>query len=136
MAGTFGALAFGLQHFREGLPWAGVLANRVGQQSAMPQMLQARPARACDTWLGALPRNAALEPARAAPGPDCHLRGGLMRWQRLDAAADALAATPLGSMLAGRGPAALVLSRFDAPQAERAGAMTAAAHRPHHRGGA
>ena len=30
MAGTFGALAFGLQHYRPGLPWAGVLANRVG----------------------------------------------------------------------------------------------------------
>src|SRR5688572_2082352 len=27
MAGTFGALAFGLRHFRPGLPWAGVLAN-------------------------------------------------------------------------------------------------------------
>jgi cobyrinic acid a,c-diamide synthase len=30
MAGTFGALAFGLRHYRPGLPWAGVLANRVG----------------------------------------------------------------------------------------------------------
>ena len=29
MAGTFGALAFGLQHYRAGMPWAGVLANRV-----------------------------------------------------------------------------------------------------------
>ena len=30
MAGTFGALAYGLRHYRPGLPWAGVLANRVG----------------------------------------------------------------------------------------------------------
>ena len=29
MAGTFGALAWGLQHYREGLAFAGVLANRV-----------------------------------------------------------------------------------------------------------
>ena len=29
MAGTFGALAWGLQHYRDGLPFAGVLANRV-----------------------------------------------------------------------------------------------------------
>ncbi|HVR53623.1 MAG TPA: cobyrinic acid a,c-diamide synthase, partial [Pseudorhodoferax sp.] len=27
MAGTFGALAFGLQHYQDGLRWAGVLAN-------------------------------------------------------------------------------------------------------------
>ena len=32
MAGTFGALAFGLQHYRPGMPWAGVLANRVGSE--------------------------------------------------------------------------------------------------------
>ena len=30
MAGTFAAIAFGLQHYRPNLPWAGVLANRVG----------------------------------------------------------------------------------------------------------
>ncbi|MES7314374.1 cobyrinic acid a,c-diamide synthase, partial [Cutibacterium acnes] len=29
MAGTFGALVHGLRHYRPGLPWAGVLANRV-----------------------------------------------------------------------------------------------------------
>src|SRR5205823_6119991 len=29
MATTFGALAFGLQHYQPGLRWAGVLANRV-----------------------------------------------------------------------------------------------------------
>ena len=29
MVATFGALAFGLQHYRPNMPWAGVLANRV-----------------------------------------------------------------------------------------------------------
>jgi cobyrinic acid a,c-diamide synthase len=28
MAGTFGALAFGLQHYQAGLPWAGVLSTK------------------------------------------------------------------------------------------------------------
>ncbi len=29
MGGTLGAIVHGLRHYREGLPWAGVLANRV-----------------------------------------------------------------------------------------------------------
>ncbi|OYU99240.1 MAG: cobyrinic acid a,c-diamide synthase [Burkholderiales bacterium PBB5] len=93
MAGTFGALAHGLQHYRPGLPWLGVLANRVaGERHA--QMLQealADPA----AWCGALPRDAAwtlperhLGLVQAAELPDA--------LARLDAAADALAATPLG----------------------------------------
>ena len=93
MAGTFGALAFGLQHYQPGLPWLGVLANRVGSERHA-EMLRAG-LREPQTWLGALPRN---------PGwtlPERHL--GLVTAQelpdalaRLDAAADALAATPLG----------------------------------------
>ena len=39
MAGTFGALAYGLQHYQRGLRWAGVLANRVATQRHA-QMLQ------------------------------------------------------------------------------------------------
>jgi cobyrinic acid a,c-diamide synthase len=35
MAGTFGALAFGLQHFRPDLLWAGVLANRVTRPTTL-----------------------------------------------------------------------------------------------------
>ncbi|MCW5652729.1 cobyrinate a,c-diamide synthase [Hydrogenophaga sp.] len=96
MAGTFGALAFGLQHFRPGLPWAGVLANRVaGERHA--QMLQAALGPASATWLGAVMRDAAFSlPERhlgltvAAELPDA--------LARLDAAADALAGTPLGRM--------------------------------------
>jgi cobyrinic acid a,c-diamide synthase len=93
MAGTFGALAFGLQHFRPGLPWAGVLANRVASERHA-QMLQGG---LQGDWLGAVMRNEAFSlPERhlgltvAAELPDA--------LARLDAAADALADTPLGQM--------------------------------------
>ncbi|WP_066270147.1 cobyrinate a,c-diamide synthase [Hydrogenophaga palleronii] len=100
MAGTFGALAFGLQHFRPGLPWAGVLANRVASERHA-EMLQGALAGGgggqASPFLGAVPRDAAFSlPERylgltvAAELPDA--------LARLDAAADALAATPLGRM--------------------------------------
>lgn len=95
MAGTFGALAHGLQHYRPGLPWAGVLANQVGSDRHA-QMLQDSlddPSH----WLGALRRDAAWTL------PERHL--GLTvageiddALQRLDAAADVLSDTPLGRM--------------------------------------
>jgi cobyrinic acid a,c-diamide synthase len=97
MAGTFGALAYGLQHYREGLRWAGVLANRVASErhAGMLQGSLKEP----EHWLGALLRNPALVL------PERHL--GLVAateltdaMERLDAAADALAATPLGQMTA------------------------------------
>lgn len=93
MAGTFGALAFGLQHFREGLPWAGVLANRVAGpgHAAMLQAALGDPAH----WLGALARDEGIGlPERhlgltsAGELPDA--------LARLDLAADALSGTPLG----------------------------------------
>lgn len=101
MAGTFGALAFGLQHFCPGLPWAGVLANRVaGERHAgmLRQALGGRPGAASpSSWLGAVMRDARFElPERhlgltaAAELPDA--------LARLDAAADALAGTELGRM--------------------------------------
>ena len=108
MAGTFGALAFGLQHYRPGLPWAGVLANRVG--SARHADMLRSGLRAPGDWLGALMRVTAgtdAGTARVAGAllPERHL--GLVAAhelpdsrQRLDAAADALAATPLGQMTA------------------------------------
>lgn len=106
MAGTFGALAFGLRHYRTGLPWAGVLANRVGS-ARHADMLQGGLHDAED-WMGALMRvpfdTAPLAgKAGAALLPERHL--GLVAaheladsMERLDAAADALAATPLGQM--------------------------------------
>ncbi|MCB8746497.1 cobyrinate a,c-diamide synthase [Rhodoferax sp. U2-2l] len=95
MAGTFGALAFGLQNYRPNLPWAGVLANRVASERHA-LMLQSS-VRDPEQWLGAVMRNAALSL------PERHL--GLTvasevgdALARLDAAADALEATPLGRM--------------------------------------
>lgn len=94
MAGTFAALAFGLQHYRPGLPWAGALANRVASEGHGRMLAQGV---AAEHWLGALLRNPALTL------PERHL--GLTvateladAMERLDAAADALAATPLGQM--------------------------------------
>lgn len=95
MAGTFGALAFGLQHYRANMPWAGVLANRVASErhAGMLQISLKEP----ESWMGALMRNAAFSL------PERHL--GLTvasevidAMERLDAAADAVAATPLGRM--------------------------------------
>ena len=95
MAGTFGALAFGLQHYRADMPWAGVLANRVAsvRHAEMLQTSLKDPA----AWQGALMRNAGIVlPERhlgltvASEVPDA--------LARLDAAADALADTPLGRM--------------------------------------
>jgi cobyrinic acid a,c-diamide synthase len=95
MAGTFGALAFGLQHYQAELPWAGVLANRVAS-ARHAEMLQ-HSLRDPAHWLGAVQRDAAMTL------PERHL--GLTvasevadATERLDAAADALALTPLGRM--------------------------------------
>ncbi|VTU27488.1 cobyrinate a,c-diamide synthase [Variovorax sp. PBL-E5] len=95
MAGTFGALAYGLQNFRPGLPWAGVLANRVAGERHAGMLKDAL--REPDQWLGALPRGTDFAL------PERHL--GLVAtgelgdaMARLDAAADALAATPLGRL--------------------------------------
>ena len=95
MAGTFGALAWGLQHYREDLAFAGVLANRVAS-TGHADMLEAG-LRDSSQWQGALMRSEAFTL------PERHL--GLVvaselsdAVQRLDAAADALAETPLGKM--------------------------------------
>lgn len=102
MGGTLGAIVHGLRHYRAGLPWAGVLANRVATERHAG-LLRAGLNDPAD-WLGALPR---VAPATGDGGPrllpERHL--GLVAahelpdaLQRLDAAADALAATPLGQM--------------------------------------
>ncbi|WP_417662576.1 cobyrinate a,c-diamide synthase [Pseudomonas sp.] len=90
MAQTFAALAHGLATFQPGLPFSGVLGNRVGSErhgqilaDALPESIR---------WYGALPRSADIEL------PSRHL--GLVQADeladldaRLDAAADALAAS-------------------------------------------
>ncbi len=94
MAGTFGALAFGLQRYRPGLLWAGVLANRVASAGHAKMLADAVDAQC---WLGALMRNPALQLAERHLGLTLASEVG-DAVQRLDAAADALAATPLGQM--------------------------------------
>lgn len=117
MGGTLGAIAYGLRHYRPGLPWAGVLANRVATERHA-SLLRAGLADPAD-WLGALPR--VNLGAQSSPRllPERHL--GLVAahelddaLQRLDAAADALATTPLGQMTAADWQRWRV--RFPAPQ--------------------
>ncbi|WP_296127089.1 cobyrinate a,c-diamide synthase [Pseudomonas sp. Ga0074129] len=90
MAQTFGALAFGLAHYQDNLPFSGVLANRVGSERH-GEMLRDSLTPGIH-WYGALPRSAAVEL------PSRHL--GLVQADelsdldaRLDAAADALLAS-------------------------------------------
>jgi cobyrinic acid a,c-diamide synthase len=90
MAQTFGAVAHGLATYRPGLPFAGVLANRVGSAHHTELLRGSLPAGM--GWFGALPRN----PEAALP--ERHL--GLLQAAeiddlegRLDLLADALAAT-------------------------------------------
>lgn len=87
MAQTFAALAYGLRGLRPELPFAGVLANRVGSERHFDMLLQALPPDL--RVFGWLPR------ATEAAVPSRHL--GLVQAQelddldrRLDAAADAL----------------------------------------------
>ena len=95
MAGPFGALSWGLQTFREGLRFAGVLANRVASIGHV-EMLQTS-LRAPEQWQGALMRTEAfILPARHLGLVLARELGDAMA--RLDAAADALARTPLGQM--------------------------------------
>ena len=95
MAGTFGALAHGLQTYRDGLQFAGVLANRVAS-AGHAEMLKVS-LRDPQQWQGALMRDEHITL------PERHL-GLVMAAEltdavaRLDAAADALAKTPLGQM--------------------------------------
>lgn len=93
MAGTFGALVHGLKSYEADLPWAGVLANRVA--SERHGLILQGALREGSDWLGGLPKGAQFTL------PERHL--GLVgsaeledALARIDAAADALAATPLG----------------------------------------
>ena len=89
MAQTFGAVAHGLASYRLGLPFAGVLANRVGSERHSEMLRDSLPAGMA--WFGALPKSTDSLPER-------HL--GLLQAAeiidleaRLDKLADALAAS-------------------------------------------
>ncbi|AIO68114.1 cobyrinate a,c-diamide synthase [Burkholderia oklahomensis] len=95
MAQTFAALAFGLAHFRPGVPFHGVLANRVGSERHAQLLRGALPASI--RWLGHLPRDAQIAL------PERHL--GLHQPDdiadldaRIDRAADAIARTALAEL--------------------------------------
>lgn len=97
MATTFGALVYGLVHYEPGLRWAGVLANRVATEHHA-QLLQAG-LRDPALWQGALSKvipmgSTSLLPERHLGLVAAHELGDAL--ERLDAAADALALTPLG----------------------------------------
>lgn len=95
MAGSFGAVAWGLKHYKEGAPISAVLANRVGSEY---HAQLCRDTLSDDiTWYGALPRN------NEAAMPERHL--GLLPAAEiadlesgLDAMADALANTPAAEL--------------------------------------
>ncbi|QXL83185.1 cobyrinate a,c-diamide synthase [Comamonas sp. NLF-1-9] len=101
MAQTLGAVAHGLRRYREAeagpLPWAGVLANGVaggGHARLLREALSPG-----DTWLGALPHDEAMRlPERHLGLVAAQELGRAQALARLDAAADALAATPLGQL--------------------------------------
>lgn len=89
MAQTFGAVAHGLASYRPGLPFAGVLANRVGSPRHTEMLKDSLPPGM--GWFGALPKSDDSLPER-------HL--GLLQaaeiddlGNRLDKLADALAAS-------------------------------------------
>lgn len=100
MAGTFGALAFGLQHYRPGLSWAGVLANRVASERHAQMLEAALPVGddvGTSTWLGAVMHS----PAFAVPERHLGLNVAVEVPEALallDAMADVLQDTPLGRM--------------------------------------
>ena len=93
MAGTFGAIAHGLRSYRPGLPWAGVIANRVAGEYHANLLIESLSADCA--WLGAVYRdeNVAL--------PSRHL--GLVQADEvddIDTKLDALAASFSDSPLA------------------------------------
>lgn len=91
MAGSFGAVAWGLKNYREGAPIAAVLANRIGSDYHAQLCRETLPEDIA--WYGALPRDA------EAALPERHL--GLLPAgeiadlaARIERMADLLAATP------------------------------------------
>ncbi|QLI83320.1 cobyrinate a,c-diamide synthase [Chitinibacter fontanus] len=92
MAQTFGALAFGLAHYRADLPFYGVLANKVaGERHA--QMLQE--SAKSEHWMGWA--------GKVEPLPERHLGLALPEEipdlaAKLDAIADALATQPIAQL--------------------------------------
>lgn len=121
MAQTFGAVAHGLASYRPGLPFAGVLANRVASPRHAGMLKESLPPGM--SWFGALPKSEDSLPER-------HL--GLLQaaeiddlGSRLDKLADALAASASVDL-----PAPVTFPEADAPASAPllAGKTVAIAH--------
>ena len=90
MAGSFGAVAWGLKHYRDGTPIAAVLANRVGSPGHANMLQDSLPADI--RWLGALPQDDRFVLPERHLG--LHLAAEIHDLeQRIAAAAEALAAS-------------------------------------------
>ncbi|WP_273430228.1 cobyrinate a,c-diamide synthase [Chitinibacter tainanensis] len=92
MAQTFGALAFGLAHYRADLPFYGVLANKVAGERHAQMLQEACPAAQWQGWVG-----------RGEPLPERHL--GIVQPHevadlpaRLDQLAEMLASQPIAQL--------------------------------------
>ncbi len=101
MAQTLGALAHGLRRYKEEsagrLPWAGVLGNGVASEGHAALLRESIEPPA--DWLGHLPKSDAMHlPERHLGLVAAHELGQANALARLDAAADLLAATPLGAL--------------------------------------
>jgi cobyrinic acid a,c-diamide synthase len=95
MAQTFGALAFGLAHFRPGVPFHGVFANRVGSARHAQMLQEALPSGL--RWTGHIASADAIELPERHLG--LHQAGEVDDLDtRLERAADALAQTPLAEL--------------------------------------
>jgi len=95
MAGSFGAVAWGLKHYQEGAPIAAVLANRVGSDYHGALCRATLPADIA--WYGALPRDAeaALPERHLGLLPAAEIADLAARIERM---ADLLAATPAAEL--------------------------------------
>ncbi len=95
MAASFGAIAYGLRHYRPGTPLAAVLANRVGSPRHARMLEESLPSGIA--WYGHLPRDAeaALPERHLGLLPAAEIEGLA---QRIDRMADLLAATPAAAL--------------------------------------
>ena len=95
MAETFGALAFGLAHFRPGVPFYGVLANRVGSARHAQMLVDALPPDI--RWLGYVEGTTEIELLERHLG--LHQAEEIAHLDaRIERAADALANTALAAL--------------------------------------
>ncbi len=95
MAQTFGAVARGLADYRPALAFAGVVANRVASPGHGDMLRESVPADI--PWLGGLPRTDGIELPQRHLG--LHQPDAIADLEdRLDAAADLIADTPLAQL--------------------------------------